>query len=218
MNSNLRVQKVNVNLVDDHRQKLISWFLSMVLDQLDLKGCQISFYCPECFKCNRTMAQTVCIVEYSLMNVWDQRQWVIFTIRTPPHTHLQTVTGHFQHVMVSMCEWGNYTMSFTMTILFGSFDSDCKPFPVYVGIDPSYTYSLAPSNQKTVIFFHAVQWFAKHKKKQKQLQHISQLFLWMSLIPFIAFEELDDMGVCWDWRQGLNHRAIQARRHPVSFL
>lgn len=161
----------------------------MGLDQLDLMRCQIFFYCPECFKWSCTQAQTVCIVEHSLVSVWDQRQWVIFSLY---------VTGHFQNVMLSMCEWGSYTMSFTMTMPCGSSDSDCKPFPVDLGVDPSYTYLLALSNQRTEIVFHTVQWLAKNWKKLKQLQHISQLFLSRSLILFIAFEELDDMGVCWD--------------------
>lgn len=61
---------------------------------------------------------------------------------TTTHT-AQTVTGLSQTVMASMCEWGNYTVSFTTIMLFGSFESHYKSFPVSsaVGRGPSHTHS-----------------------------------------------------------------------------
>lgn len=59
-----------------------------------------------------------------------QRHWVISAVHVVNHTHTRTVAGFFQNIMGSMCEWGNYKVSVTKIMLYGSFASHLKPLPV----------------------------------------------------------------------------------------
>ncbi len=96
-------------------------------------------------------------------------------------------------------------MSFTMIMLYGSFDSHYKLFPVNsaFGGDPSYiypnTHTQTPSRHRSEIdSFPCCAVIGKLSKGSSQLQCISAPSLGQSLILFIASEEFGDTGVCWD--------------------
>lgn len=153
MYSVLQAKKMNSNLVDDHMHKLIFFPgpLAWSLTHLTWWSARSLFAVWSAL--NAAAHRQTHIRTYS-MYCWafiseclgsKPVSHIALYAHNHTHTHLQTVTGRFQNVMVSMCEWGNYTMSFTTTMLYGWFDSLCKPFPVDAGGDPSYIYSYTRS-------------------------------------------------------------------------
>lgn len=116
-NGILRVWKVSIDPVDDHLYRISLSPGPLASSQTNFTWRSADFFF-NIWSAWHTAANTdtdthaLCILEYSLVSVWVQRQWVIFALHAHAHTHThpQTVTGLSQNVMVTMCEWGNYTV------------------------------------------------------------------------------------------------------------
>lgn len=157
MNCILRAWRVNFDSMDDHMHRLIFSPGLLAQTQTRLTWWRARFLSAlkylECFKCSckhrdtekYTQTHTVRIVEYSLVSIRVQRQWVIFKLHMHAHKHtlIQIRRQALAFFIMLWCPCVNevITQYRSMIMVYGSFETLITNVSSQISSQTSYTHS-----------------------------------------------------------------------------